>query len=255
VVKVVRRAAEPKPNRRATTIAVSLAVAVHVVILGLVARARVESQNATPPGITGLGLATEVVSGMPASKVRFTHTFRVLNEETAQPVTGARVTDVLGDMQTLTSVNGVARLQVRAGARLIVHVEKAGFAMASGQFDNSADSPPSRTIILKRQLVPYAVLDTLFIQRCNYCHGAVGTTAGINLTSYDQLIRSTSYGNPIVVPGKPDSSRLYRVLTDSVDVSGKPSAHFRVTRATSAYDREWIAQWILEGARGPVLRN
>lgn len=199
----------------------------------------------------GLGRDNQAANGMPMSKVRYTHTFRVIDEETAQPVTWARVTDVLGNTQALSNADGIARLQVHAGARLIVHVEKAGFALSSAQFENAADDPPARTIILKRQLVAYAVLDTIFIQRCNYCHGAVGTTAGINLTSYDNLIRSTAHGAPLIVPEKPDSSRLYRVLVDSVDAAGKPSAHFRVTRSMSAFDREWIAQWILEGAKGP----
>ncbi|MDQ8164577.1 MAG: hypothetical protein P3A28_02315 [Gemmatimonadota bacterium] len=245
----------PRPSRRAATVSTTLAVAVHVVILVFVARARVESQNATPPGISGLGLVEEVVGGLPASTVRFTHTFRILNEETAQPVAGARVTDVLGNSQTLTSANGVARLQVRAAARLIVHVEKAGFAMFVSQFENIRDNTQPRTVILRRQLVPYTVLDTLFIQRCNYCHGAVGTTQGVNLTTFERVIASTARGGPIIVPDKPDSSRLYRVLVDSMDANGKPSAHFRVTQATSAYDLEWIAQWILEGAKGPVLRK
>ncbi len=247
----------PKPNRRATVVAVTLAVAAHAAILIFVARARLESQDAVPPGVSGLGLGpgNQVAGGMPTSTVRFTHTFRIVDEETARPVTWARVSDVLGGTQTLSSADGIAHLQVRAGARLIVHVEKAGFAMATAQFENSTDDPPSRTIILRHQLVPYAILDTLFIQRCNYCHGAVGTTAGISLTSYDNVIRSTAHGGPIVVPEKPDSSRLLRILEDSVDAAGKPSAHYRVTRTMSAFDREWIAQWILEGAKGPERRR
>ncbi|MGD2172780.1 MAG: hypothetical protein PVI79_14395 [Gammaproteobacteria bacterium] len=54
---------------------------------------------------------------------------------------------------------------------------------------------------------------------CLRCHDGKGegsTASGLNLQTYDSLMKGTKFG-PVVVPGSAVSSTFYRVVTDSVD--------------------------------------
>jgi hypothetical protein len=56
---------------------------------------------------------------------------------------------------------------------------------------------------------------------------------------------------PIVRAGMPDSSRLVRILADSLGPDGKPSLHWRRAARLDGFEMQAIVEWIREGAHGP----
>lgn len=236
----------------------TLAVLVHVVALLVVARERATRHIVRPPAVEGRGAsATTGTIGLPMTTRRNVHAFRVRDWETGRPIERARVTDVLGGQVEFTEAGGLAVLTPRPAAQLLVHVERPGYAMHAARYGNADSSLRRHDVLLRRADVPYAVIDTIFIQRCTYCHGVFGRTRGVDLTSHDSVRASRVDGHPIVRPPNPDSSRLYRVLVDTVGPAGRPALHRRRTAAVPEFEIELIAEWIRQGARpvGVEQRN
>jgi len=81
---------------------------------------------------------------------------------------------------------------------------------------------------------------------CVSCHqpGGQGYEAsGLDLTSYDNLMKGTKFG-PMVIPGKPDSSNLI-VLIDGKAKVRMPFGH----KALPSCLRDVVYSWIFEGAK------
>jgi len=81
---------------------------------------------------------------------------------------------------------------------------------------------------------------------CVSCHqpGGQGLAAsGLDLTSYDGLMKGTKFG-PMVIPGKPDSSNLI-VLIDGKAKVRMPFGH----KALPSCLRDIVYGWIFEGAK------
>jgi len=81
---------------------------------------------------------------------------------------------------------------------------------------------------------------------CVSCHqpGGQGLEAsGLDLTSYDGLMKGTKFG-PMVIPGKPDSSNLI-VLIDGKAKVRMPFGH----KALPSCLRDIVYGWIFEGAK------
>ena len=74
---------------------------------------------------------------------------------------------------------------------------------------------------------------------CTQCHGPKIRTKDLNLSSYEGLIKGSESG-PIVVPGKPDESRLYQVVHEGKMPIGKAKL--------SDKDIAAIRTWIEAGA-------
>lgn len=235
-------------------IAVSLAVVVHVGILAVLSNRSADARGRRPPSVEGMGDREAAVGGLPMSSDRNQHMFRVLDFENSAPLSFVRVTDVLGDRSAITGPQGTVVLMVRPGAKLVVHVEKPGYAMHAEQYENASNNLASHTVFLERQPIPYAVVDTFLIGSCNYCHGAFGTTRGVDLTTYERVMESRTNSGPVVVPFNPDSSRLIRVLLDSTAAPPR-SAHGRRTARPDAFDIEMLAEWIRQGARATATRR
>ena len=126
-----------------------------------------------------------------------------------------------------------------------------GFATHAEQVNTADGKSASHTIHLRRAPVPWALVDTILIQRCVYCHGGTGRTPGIDFTTHGKAIASTSRGGPIVTPGDPNASPIVRVLTDTVSVDGTLPYHARATQRVPQFDIDVITTWVREGARGP----
>lgn len=244
------RPVPPRPNRRAIAVSIAIAVGVHVAVL--VWMGTRSAGRLSPPAIEGAGLGAAPVGGLPASSRRAIHDFRVVDADSEDaPILRARVTDVLRGEEVLTDSSGRARLAVRPAAMFLLRVDRPGFATHTEQVANADGNAASHTIHLRRAPVPWALVDTIFIQRCIYCHGGTGRTVGIDLTTYTRVIASTSRTEPILVPGNPDASILVHVLTDTARVNGKLPYHARATQRVPQFDVDVIAQWVREGARGP----
>jgi len=84
--------------------------------------------------------------------------------------------------------------------------------------------------------------------RCASCHqpgGAGYEKSALDLTSYQGVMKGTSFG-PMVIPGDPGSSNLMRLLDWRV------SAAIRMPhgkKQLSTCDRDSIRTWIREGAK------
>lgn len=86
----------------------------------------------------------------------------------------------------------------------------------------------------------------IFKGYCVSCHqpGGQGYNAsGLDLTSYDGLMKGTKFG-PMVVPGQPDSSNLI-VLIDGKAQLRMPFGH----KPLPSCLRDIIYSWIFQGAK------
>src|SRR5262245_41124328 len=79
----------------------------------------------------------------------------------------------------------------------------------------------------------------VFRAHCTECHGAVKTRAGVNVLDRDGLIKKQK-----VVPGKPDESVLYQLVSATDESSMPPTGRPRL----SAEQIEVIRKWIATGA-------
>jgi hypothetical protein len=103
----------------------------------------------------------------------------------------------------------------------------------------------------KANVKPVAFKEVLPILRahCNTCHGDVGKPKdGVDLRTAASIMKGDKNKDPIVVPGKPESSPLYTSIAEGrMPKDGKP--------APSPAQLEVIRNWILSGAmerRRPV---
>jgi hypothetical protein len=84
--------------------------------------------------------------------------------------------------------------------------------------------------------------------RCSSCHQPGGEgfeKSGVDLTTYDGVMKGTKYG-PMVIPGDPEISNLMMVLDWRV------SPEIRMPhgmKKLSTCDRDAIRDWIIDGAK------
>jgi hypothetical protein len=89
----------------------------------------------------------------------------------------------------------------------------------------------------------------IFKGRCIDCHQPGGSgyeTSGLDLTSYEGLMKGTKFG-PMVIPGDTVRSNLLRVL--DWQVSAEIQMPHGAARRLSTCDRATIRTWVWEGAR------
>jgi hypothetical protein len=244
----VRHPLYPPVNRRAIAIAVVAAVAAHGAAFAWLATHHADPTTRRPPAAEGLG-GDAAVGGLPLTHLSNAHQFKVVTADSEIPIAGAHVINLLGESDAHTNQFGMVDLGARPGARLIVQVRKAGFATYAEEIGNLDRDTPVHTILMKRAPVPWFEVDTILYVRCTYCHGRVGTTASLDFTTHERLMRSSSPHGPVVVAGKPEQSPLVRVLIDSLGPDRKRTAHARVTANVTREEVEMLAEWVREGAK------
>jgi mono/diheme cytochrome c family protein len=88
----------------------------------------------------------------------------------------------------------------------------------------------------------------IFQSRCASCHtpGGEGTTAsGLDLTTYEGIMKGTKYG-PMIVPGNADASNLMWLL------DWKASPQLRMPHGKDQLpvaERDRLRAWIRQGAK------
>lgn len=86
-------------------------------------------------------------------------------------------------------------------------------------------------------------------EHCNECHKAGGAGAqksGFSMDSYSSVMAGTTLG-PMVVPGEPLSSNLYRLVDREVDKSIRmPHEGSTLTVEERAIIKTWIAEGALD---------
>lgn len=79
----------------------------------------------------------------------------------------------------------------------------------------------------------------IFVEHCAPCHGQTNPEAGLRLDSAAAVSRGSDAGI-VIVPGKPDESRLLQALGYSGSIQMPPEG--KLDEAKIAFVREWIAQ-------------
>lgn len=92
------------------------------------------------------------------------------------------------------------------------------------------------------QADPYLdIVEPMLTQRCGSCHNNDKQRGGLNLASLESLMKGGD-GGPVVVPGKPDESDLYRRITLAPDHNDFMPAEGKtpLTEAQVSIVRWWI---------------
>jgi hypothetical protein len=84
----------------------------------------------------------------------------------------------------------------------------------------------------------------LLVHACQKCHGATKTSGGLRLDSAAALARGGESG-PVVVPGKPDASRLIAAVRHAADLKMPPGRKLKDSEIADLVD------WVKAGAVWP----
>jgi mono/diheme cytochrome c family protein len=82
----------------------------------------------------------------------------------------------------------------------------------------------------------------IFRASCHGCHGARRTSGGLQMTSFDNLLRGGESGSPAIVPGSPDESYLVQLITPEGGEAAMPQRGRPLTGAQIALVRRWIEE-------------
>ncbi len=77
-------------------------------------------------------------------------------------------------------------------------------------------------------------------EQCYACHRYDSAGGGIKVLNHDLLV----FKRKVVVPGRPEESELYRLLTSQAEPVMPPRGQARM----SPQDLDVVRQWIAEGA-------
>ena len=92
---------------------------------------------------------------------------------------------------------------------------------------------------------------SIFKKSCATCHGDEKQEAGLNLTTYADVVKGSG-GGKIVVPGRSSASRLIEVLTSDEDGERMPPDGDRLPVETVALIRKWIDTGLRENSGSSV---
>jgi Planctomycete cytochrome C len=133
------------------------------------------------------------------------------------------------------------RTVLLAAAALVAVAAVTGHEITTGSSEACAGPAPA-TVSFAEDILP------LLKWRCGNCHQAGGAgveKSGLDLTSYEGVMKGTKFG-PMVIPRDPESSNLMLLLDWRV------AAEIRMPhgkKKLSTCDRNAIRTWIREGAR------
>lgn len=83
--------------------------------------------------------------------------------------------------------------------------------------------------------------------QCVRCHNDETLMGGLNLMNRERAMQGSAHG-PILTPGRPENSPLYRATLDEGDPAhAMPATGPKLTER----DREILRQWIKQGAEWP----
>lgn len=111
---------------------------------------------------------------------------------------------------------------------------------------NAGLAPIARVCAAQAQVSYSEDIAPVFKGWCVGCHAKGGEgleKSGLDLTTYEGLLKGTTYG-PMVLPGKPDESNLVRMINGDAKLQ-MPFRHHPLP----ACDRQNIWSWIFEGAK------
>ncbi len=89
-------------------------------------------------------------------------------------------------------------------------------------------------------------IQPLLDRKCVACHAGAEAPAGLDLTSWDNLIQGSNFSEALI-PFQPEKSVMIRLMT-SYDREPHPKGKSRLTDS----EVERLRSWIADGARGPA---
>ena len=123
----------------------------------------------------------------------------------------------------------------------------AACAIGSLSLAGATLAPPLRSACAQEAHVSYTEdIAPILKGWCVSCHqpGGQGVEAsGLDLTSYDAMMKGTKFG-PMIIPGQPDSSNLIVLIEGRAQIR-MPYGH----KALPACLRQNVWTWIFEGAQ------
>jgi hypothetical protein len=122
--------------------------------------------------------------------------------------------------------------------------------LALSVFAQSQPTDPDKTVIFETKVLP------IFQANCVPCHGSAVRMRELDLSTFPSVLKGGDDG-PVVIPGKPQESRLYQMVErGTMPKGGKP-----LTPSLIASIREWIeagarsASAPPQPSAGPVTEN
>src|SRR5687768_9621664 len=82
----------------------------------------------------------------------------------------------------------------------------------------------------------------VLLNRCQGCHGPDKSKGDYRLDTFERLLAPGSSGAPIVTPGKPDESNLYRLLVTPDEDDRMPKKGGPLAPAEADLVKRWIEQ-------------
>lgn len=129
-----------------------------------------------------------------------------------------------------------------------------GAALAGGMAGGSPPAPRVVSAAPRASAAPPSAAENEFFEskvrpvlaeRCFTCHGPRLQQGGLRLDSRAALLKGSSSGQPVLVPGRPEKSALIRVLQYTGAVKMPPSGKLSVA------ELETLTRWVKLGAPWP----
>ena len=144
----------------------------------------------------------------------------------------------------------VERLSEADHRYLRARTKKPPAAKENATKENATKENVAKENVAKENLVSYTQeVQPLLSQYCAECHKGNAAKDGYDMTSYAALIRRGEYG-ALVVPGKPDISRLSEVL-QGMSKSMPPMGSAQPTAEETAKIKAWIAAGAQDDSQPP----
>lgn len=104
-------------------------------------------------------------------------------------------------------------------------------------FEPEAPEPTTQEEAISGDEVTYLQLQPIFEKQCGACHGST-PSKGLRVTDYESLLAGSDQG-PVIIPGEPEDSRIFDVLTEG---------HFgQFTDEEMVLVQQWVAAGAPEG--------
>lgn len=100
-----------------------------------------------------------------------------------------------------------------------------------------ADQP-----VVASELTDFEATHAILTRFCSGCHHDGNAEGDFSVSSYDGLLAMTSQGKPRIVPGKPDQSLMFQVLTGHAEPAMPPADEPQLNAQQIAVIEKWIAQ-------------
>ncbi|MBK8098759.1 MAG: PQQ-binding-like beta-propeller repeat protein [Planctomycetes bacterium] len=103
-----------------------------------------------------------------------------------------------------------------------------------------AAAPKTGTAAAPAELVTWAQIEPLFAERCSACHEPSEAKGGLDITTFAATRKGGGSGRTLV-PGEPDSSRLFLMITQQ-ERPFMPKGEDQLSKEQIARVRTWIEQ-------------